>query len=103
MTKEQYVKFMNAINEHHKKEDAFYSAMDLFGCSFDGDIFDEYECMLIVSIEDAMHDTENWTSYFLYERGGDLSKTCVWDKDNVPIDTSSWDKIYDLIQGGQTE
>ena len=103
MEKQQYARYMQAIIAHHKKEDAFYEVMDSFGCRFDSDIFDEYECMLVESIEDAMHDTENWTSYFLYERSGDLSKPCVWDKNDVPIDTSTWEKVYDLIQGRETE
>lgn len=103
MTVEKYAKYMKAIVAHHKKEDAFYDAVSLFGCWMDGDIFDEYETMLVDAIEDSLKDKSGWTSYFLYERHGDLSEVCVWEASGAPIDTSTWEKVYELIQEGSVE
>lgn len=61
----------------------------------------EVEDLFVRTIEAALDDKDNWTSYFVYEQHGDLSKECVFEDDGeTVIDTSDWGKVYDLILGG---
>ena len=58
-----------------------------------------YEELMVEFIELALNDDEQWTSYFAWERGFDLSEPCVMDSNNNFIPTDTWGAVYDLIRG----
>ena len=102
MTKERYVDLATRMANRIERQDEMYDALCKYGILLDPDPRDDtFEEIALCAIEDAVDDKEGWTCYFLYERMGRLDVPCVWDKDHNPIDTSSWEKIYDLIRSEQ--
>lgn len=96
ITKEQFVDIMKRIVRYHEQEDALDAALRPFGYEYTLPEGDCLEQIIIDTLEYALNDEEGWVSYFLYERDGDLSEKCVYEND-IPIDTSDWGKVYDLI------
>lgn len=99
ITREKYQELMEAQVEYQKKIDALSDVL----CELDSTclISCEIEDLFVQAVETALGDEDGWTSYFLYERGGDLSKPCVTKDDGTTqIDTSDWGKVYDLIMRG---
>lgn len=100
MTKERYVDLVTRMADMIERQDEMNAALCKYGILLDHDPCDDtFEEIALRAIEDAVDDEEDWTCYFLYERMGKLDVPCVWDEDHNPIDTSSWEKVYDLIRG----
>lgn len=98
ISKERYRKTIDFILRARETVSKVQDLLDELGIrAYDFELFDEYETALVTLLEAAMEDPEEWTSYFVWERNADLSKPCVYDADDREIDTSSWEKVYDMI------
>lgn len=97
ISKETFVRTMERIDAFHNKEVALENATRAFGYGYIGGETDTLEAALVDLIREDLHDTDDWIGYFLYERYGSLDGECVFDEDNTPIDTSTWEKVYDMI------
>ena len=103
ITKEKYSKTIDFILRARETVSKIEELLDALGCrAYDFELFDEYESTIVNLLDDALEDPSEWTSYFLWERNGDLSKPCVYDADDREIDTSSWEKVYDMITEGRS-
>lgn len=102
MTKERYVELVQRLLNRIERQDEMYDALYKYSILLDPDPSgDTFEEIALCALEDAVDDKDGWTGYFLYERMGKLDEPCVWDKDHNPIDTSSWEKVYELIRGDE--
>ena len=102
--RDYFIFVMERIIAYREKWDVMVEALKPFGLGFVGSPSDDpdLEQILVDAIGTALNDTEDYISYFLYDRNGDLSKPCIWDENENYIDTSDWGKVYDLIMSGSS-
>ena len=60
----------------------------------------KYESQMLKVLEDAMHDTGEMISYFIYELdfGQEYKEGCVTENNNEIIDISTAEKLYDYLE-----
>ena len=99
ITKEQYCKIVEAIQEHYRKLTKFEDTINEFNdgtyiCTI-GDVLVNNILSLLTELT---HDQEDkhigtWLSWWLWE---DVEKV-VWDAEDNRIDVSTADKLYDFL------
>jgi len=89
---------MTKLSEMRRDEDEVREFLYHRGVTVDMDHLWTREDLLVDALEAALDDKNEWIAYFLWERDGKLDgEPCVFERDNTPIDTSDWGKVYDLI------
>lgn len=102
ISKEIFVKTMERLEALDKKMDAIDEAMHELSPDFCGFYIPEAFNIAIDTLTEAMGDNEEWISYCIYEENwledfnlGDV--TVMRDGNEVDVDLSTWDKVYDFI------
>lgn len=98
ISKETFVRTMNRLERLSEKMDAVNSAMKELDADFCGFyILDIFNITLDV-LQEAMHDKEDWISYFAFECDwlesfavGDIT---INDQD---IEIDDWGEVYDFL------
>lgn len=105
ITKEQFVKHIEAIKIQHGKDSAnakmFGKIFDTFGstCQYDNSAI---ENALVSLLAQVMGDTENgWIEYFIYELSFGSKKTKAWREDKSPIKLRDAGDLYDFLMEGK--
>jgi len=116
MNKETFVKLMNVLEKHYKKDTELINLLerDMKKCDrgdelfpFNGEflrngkLYDD----LIKTIQEAVGDTSEWITYYIWEldwgvknRMDTPDRYCVTDKDGKDVPISTPEELYDCIK-----
>ena len=99
ISKDRFVNTMNRLQELERKldkaDEAFHDLSPGFGGFHIPDVLDITLGILV----DVFNDKNDWIDYFVNELDflKDYRVGCVCDGNDVPIDLSTWDKVYDFL------
>ena len=99
ISKGRFVSTMERLQEVERKMDKVDEALYDLSPDFGGfHIPDVLEITLDVLV-DIFNDKNDWIDYFINELDflKDYKMGCVRDGNDVPIDLSTWDKVYDFL------
>ncbi len=98
ISKETFVKTINALQELDNKMSAVDYAMKCLDNDFCGFYMTEPFDIVISLLEESLNDSENWVSYFVYERNW-LENFEVGDivVDNNHVIINNWEDVYDFV------
>lgn len=99
ISKNTFVKTINNLRDLDKKMSAVDDAMKNLNADFCGFYVTEPFDMVVELLTECLNDTEEWLSYFIYERDwlenyhlGDITVH------GVPVKIESWEDVYDFIK-----
>ena len=104
MTKEQFIKYMGII---HKRYDAldmlYYDLEKLTGVVSDRIINDTSIEPMVDMLAEWTGDTDGWLHWYVFEKEwGNKYNLDVTDKDSNVLPSETYDDIWELIKGGDT-
>ena len=104
MTKEQFIKYMGII---HKRYDAlemlYYDLEKLTGVVCDRIINDTSIEIMVEMLAEWVGDTDGWLHGYVFEKErGNRYELDVTDKDGNILPSETYDDIWELIRGGDT-
>ena len=99
MDKTTFKKLMNEFIALRKDEDRLCNAMQKFDPDFGYFSLGRYETLFLQTMKEAMNDTSDWISYFVYDMslGKDAKQKSVTDKNGKGIPIKTLDNLYNLI------
>ena len=104
MTKEQFLKYMGII---HKRYDAlemlYYNLENLTGVVCDRIINDTSIESMVDMLAEWAGDTDGWLRWYVFEKEwGNRYELDVTDKYGNVLPSATYDDIWELIKGGDT-
>ena len=104
MTKEQFIKYMGVI---HKRYDAlemlYYDLEKLTGVVCDRIINDTSIEIMVDMLAEWVGDTDEWLRWYVFEKEwGNRYELDVTDNDGNVLPSATYDDIWELIKGGDT-
>lgn len=100
MKKETFLKAIETIKEHRTREEKFLEGLDAVSPETQNDTFlyCEYEGLVIDMLEEAMNDDGEIIAWWIYDTNfGQEEKFRSLFIDDVEVDLSSAEKLYDLL------
>lgn len=99
LSKEVFIECLNFMKE---RDDAMTELNKVFTEEFEDSVFYpyfKYDAMMMKVLANAMHDENDWISYFICEGdyGKDLKFDSVSEEDGTPIDITTPEKLYDFL------
>ena len=104
MTKEQFIKYMGII---HKRYDAlemlYYDLEKLTGVVCDRIINDTSIEIMVDMLAEWVGDTDGWLRWYVFEKEwGNRYELDVTDKNGNVLPSATYEDIWELIKGGDT-
>ncbi len=100
ITKDEFIKFLNAIKQQEEHDQKFSENLEKSFIDFQGwydnsFLFDTIDSFL----RNEMQDIGGWIDYFRFdlEFGSKWTKDSCSEKDGTIIDISTLDKLYDFL------
>jgi hypothetical protein len=103
MDKTTFKKLMNEFIALRKDEDNVDRAMRKFNPDFGYFSLGRYETLFLQAMKEAMTDTSDWISYFVYDMsfGKDAKEKSVTDKNGKGIPIKTLDNLYNIIKNNE--
>jgi len=103
MDKTTFKKLMNEFIALRKDEDRVNDAMKKFDPDFGYFSLGRYETLFLQAMKEAMTDTSDWISYFVYDMsfGKDAKEKSVTDKNGKGIPIKTLDNLYNIIKNNE--
>jgi len=100
MDKTTFKKLMNEFIALRKDEDNVDRAMRKFNPDFGYFSLGRYETLFLQAMKEAMTDTSDWISYWVYEIsfGKEAKQKSVTDKNGKGISIKTLDNLYNIIK-----
>lgn len=106
MTLEQFERFVDAIDEYHKREELFCKALEPFNSSYTViDFCSEITFSIIQYIDEYFNDESSWFSYWFYEleQGEKYFENCAIDANGKSIKLKTKEDLYNLLMEKKNE
>lgn len=104
MTKEQFIKYMGIIHKRYDTlEMLYYDLEKLTGVVSDRIINDTSIEPMVDMLAEWVGDTDGWIRWYVFEKEwGNNYDLYVTDKDGNVLPSGTYDDIWELIKGGDT-
>lgn len=104
MTKEQFIKYMDIIHKRYNTlEMLYYDLEKLTGVVSDRIINDTSIEPMVDMLAEWVGDTDGWLRWYVFEKEwGIRFELDVTDKDCNILPSGTYDDIWELIKGGDT-
>ena len=104
MTKEQFIKYMGIIHKRYDTlEMLYYDLEKLTGVVCDRIINDTSIEIMVDMLAEWVGDTDEWIRWYVFEKEwGNNYDLYVTDKDGNVLPSGTYDDIWELIKGGDT-
>ena len=104
MTKEQFIKYMGIIHKRYDTlEMLYYDLEKLTGVVSDRIINDTSIEIMVDMLAEWVGDTDGWLRWYVFEKEwGIRFELDVTDKDCNVLPSGTYDDIWELIKGGDT-
>ena len=104
MTKEQFVKYMGIIHKRYDTLEMLYYDLEKFtGVVCDRIINDTSIEIMVDMLAEWVGDTDGWLRWYVFEKEwGNNYDLYVTDKDGNVLPSGTYDDIWELIKGGDT-
>lgn len=99
ISKELFVKTMERLEDFDHNMDAVDEAMHTLSPDFCRFYIPEVSAMTIEVLEEVFNDNEGWLAYCVYELDylEKYKPGMVLDQYIMPVDLSTWEKVYDFL------
>ena len=105
MTKEQFIRLMEAIKERYYTIEKIYDKLDdIFGCV--GDLFIDETSMtpIIDVISEIVEDNDKWIEWYVYDKNwGTDERLTVTDNNGNEIPSETLEDLWNLIHTIENE
>ena len=104
MTKEQFVRLMEAIKERYYTIERIYDKLDdVFGSVSDSFINETSITPIIDVVSEIVEDNDDWISWYVYKKEfGENTALYCNDKNGNIIPSDTLEDLWELIKGGDT-
>ena len=104
MTKEQFMKYMGIIHKRYDTlEMLYYDLEKLTGVVSDRIINDTSIEPIVDMLAEWVGDTDGWLRWYVFEKEcGNRYELDVTDKDGNILPSETYEDIWELIKGGDT-
>ena len=105
MTKEQFIKYMGIIHKRYDTlEMLYYDLEKLTGVVCDRIINDTSIEPMVDMLAEWVGDTDGWIRWYVFEKEwGNNYNLYVTDDDGNVLPSATYDDIWELIKGGDTD
>lgn len=104
MTKEQFIKLMEAIKDRYYKIEQIYDSIaSVFGSVGDSFIEDTVMNDIIDVIAEIVGDTNEWIWWYIEKEWGKKEDLKVFDADNNEIPSETLEDLWELINMTENE
>ena len=104
MTKEQFIKYMGIIHKRYDTLDMLYYDLEkLTGVVSDRIINDTSIEPMVDMLAEWVGDTDGWLYWYIFEKEwGNRYELYATDKDGNILPSETYEDIWELIKGGDT-
>ena len=104
MTKEQFIKLMEAIKDRYYKIEQIYDNIaSVFGSVGDSFVEDTVMTDIIDVIAEIAGDTDEWIWWYIEKEWGKKEDLKVFDADNNEIPSETLEDLWELIHMAENE
>ena len=102
LSKEKFCEFMTELKKQYEEEQEWHKKADDFAYGISSELVEHnYLDLLLDILAEAMNDKDGWIEHYCWADYHGLQWFSYWDKNNVEHKVDTFEKLYDLIVGGE--